>query len=209
MIALIRSLCWYLLLFLYESYLWKWKKLSRIPNKRVGGGGDRGVNHSLEISGKLYKKSDISFLSRMSLWTLKTEKFLPPNVGVIYPSGVVIFWNTKWGMKIDRVYSAIYICNLWLVQVESWHTRRRQTNGRCKRFHDRELPLPTSKFESVNSKSWILNLIQPYHFERGLLLIKTCPYRSVTPEVAPTRSHVRSSNLEVVEEVEEVEVEDE
>ena len=30
------------------------------------------------------------------------------------------------------------------MQVETWHTRIKQTNGRCKRFHDRELPLPTS-----------------------------------------------------------------
>ena len=31
-----------------------------------------------------------------------------------------------------------------LAQFKTWHTRRRQTNERCKIFHDRELPLPTS-----------------------------------------------------------------
>ena len=42
-------------------------------------------------------------------------------------------------VKINLVYSVIYINPISAaVQVETWHTRRRQTNGRCKRFHDRE-----------------------------------------------------------------------
>ena len=49
-----------------------------------------------------------------------------------------LFFKIK---KIDRVYSVIYIHNLISAGRNLAH-KKKKTNGRCKRFHDRELPLP-------------------------------------------------------------------
>ena len=46
---------------------------------------------------------------------------------------------------IDRVYSVIYIYNPISAGRNLAH-KEKKTNGRCKRFHDRELPLPTSRY---------------------------------------------------------------
>ena len=47
--------------------------------------------------------------------------------------------------NLDQVYSVIYIYNLISAGRNLAH-KEKKTNGRCKRFHDRELPLPTYNF---------------------------------------------------------------